>query len=184
MFAMVITLVGYRGTGKSTVGPALADRLGWAFVDADPEIERRAGRTIRDIFDREGEPHFRKLEAETLAEFLGRDRLVLAPGGGAVLSDQTRERMRAAGPVVWLTAPVDLLLERLQRDPTTGERRPSLTGLPPRQEIEELLARREPLYADAATIRIDTAGRDVKSLVDEICARLSLGGEHAAETGR
>jgi len=181
---MVITLIGYRGAGKSTIGPALAARLSWDFVDADPEIERRAGRTIREIFASGGEAAFRTLEAESLAEFLARDRLVLAPGGGAVLNAQTRERMRTAGPVVWLTAPIDLILERMQNDPTTGQRRPSLTGLPPRKEIEQLLAQREPLYADAATIRLDTAGRDVNSLVDEICRRLSLGEISSAEAGR
>ncbi len=93
---MVITLIGYRGTGKSTVGPQLAARLGWDFLDADPEIEKRAGKTIRQIFADSGEAEFRRLEVELLAEKLASERLVLAPGGGAILNESTRQRMRAA----------------------------------------------------------------------------------------
>jgi len=176
---MVITLIGYRGTGKSTVGPQLAARLGWAFLDADPEIERRAGKSIRQIFADSGEPEFRRLEAEFLAEQLGGDRLVLAPGGGAVMNEATRERMLSAGPVVWLTAPTDVIVKRMAGDETSVERRPALTGLPPRDEIEQLLAKRTPLYAQAATITVETSGKSVGQIVDEILSVLPGAAEGA-----
>jgi shikimate kinase len=169
---MAITLIGYRGTGKSTIGPRLADRLGWEFVDVDPQIERRAGRTIRDIFTTDGEDAFRNLEATVLSDLLARDRLVVAPGGGAVLRSENRDKMKTSGPVVLLTAPVDVILSRIQADATSHDRRPSLTRLPMREEIEQLLRQREPLYAEVATFGIDTTGRDVDSLVDEILIRL------------
>jgi shikimate kinase len=88
--------------------------------------------------------------------------------------------------VIWLKAPVDVILDRLQADPTTGERRPSLTGLPPREEIEQLLAQREPLYAATATFQIETAGRTVDSLLEELCCRLKgpPSADDAPEGGR
>ena len=101
---MILTLIGTRGTGKSTVAPLLAERLGWDWIDADVELERRAGRSIREIFASDGEPVFRALERQNLLELLQRDRLVLAAGGGAILNADTRRDFRAAGPVVWLQA--------------------------------------------------------------------------------
>ncbi|HVJ85163.1 MAG TPA: shikimate kinase [Caulifigura sp.] len=181
---MVITLIGYRGTGKSTVGPQLAERLAFDFLDADPEIERRAGKSIRQIFVDSGEPEFRRLEAEFLAEQLQRARLVLAPGGGAILNETTRERMRLAGSVVWLTAPTDVIVQRMAEDATSVERRPSLTGLPPREEIEQLLAKRTPLYAQAASITVETSGKRVDAIVDEIISALPPGVATRAGGGR
>jgi shikimate kinase len=185
---MVITLIGYRGTGKSTVGPLLAGRLGCDFIDADPEIERRAGKSIRQIFTDSGEPEFRRLEADYLAEQLQRDRLVLAPGGGAILNETTRQRMQSAGPVVWLTAPTEVIIQRMAGDETSPERRPALTSLPPREEIEELLAKRTPLYAQAASITVETSGKRVDQIVDEILKALgpewTLASTRAPEAGR
>jgi shikimate kinase len=181
---MVITLIGYRGTGKSTVGPRLAARLGFSFLDADPEIERRAGKSIRQIFADSGEAEFRRLEADFLREQLGRERLVLAPGGGAVLNDAVRERMTAAGPVVWLTAPAEVIVQRMAEDATSTERRPALTALGPREEIEQLLASRTPIYAQAASIVIETSGKRVDTIVDEILSALAESTSGAAEGGR
>jgi shikimate kinase len=181
---MVITLIGYRGTGKSTIGPRLAARLGWSFVDADPEIERKTGKTIRQIFESEGESVFRDIEAETLAELLATDKLVLAPGGGAVMNESTRARMRAAGPVVWLTAPVEIILDRMRLDATSHGRRPALTMLAPREEIERLLEHREPFYAETASVRVETADRGVDVIVDEILTLLPEAAERATEADR
>lgn len=147
---MVITLIGYRGSGKSTVAAPLADRLGWGWVDADVEIERRAGRSIREIFAEEGEPVFRQMEVDVIADCLQRENLVIAAGGGAILNPQTRNRMRTAGLVVWLKASIDTLTERILADPTTADRRPNLTSGGGRDEIENLLAEREPLYVECA----------------------------------
>src|SRR6202044_765873 len=145
---MVVTLIGYRGTGKTSIAPPLARLLGFAALDADTELERRAGRTIREIFAAVGEPDFRAEESALLAELLGSDRLVLAAGGGAVLDPETRGRMRAAGPVVWLRAPIETIEGQTAADPTTSERRPNLTTNGGRLEIETLLAIREPLYRE------------------------------------
>ncbi|MEZ5942225.1 MAG: shikimate kinase [Planctomycetaceae bacterium] len=169
---MVISLIGYRGSGKSTVGQQLAARLNWEFVDADIEIERHAGKSIASIFAGSGEPEFRRIESELIAQFLQQDQLVLATGGGAILDANTRSAMQLAGPVVWLQADSAALFARIQSDETTGQRRPSLTDSNPRAEIDELLARRTPLYREAATLTVVTDDRTVTALVDEIVAAL------------
>ena len=99
---MTLTLIGYRATGKTTIARILAERLGWDWIDADVEIERRAGKSIAAMFADEGEPAFRALEAQVIAELCGRPGLVLAAGGGAVLHGPSRAAMRAGGKVVWL----------------------------------------------------------------------------------
>ena len=96
---MNVTLIGYRATGKTTLAKLLAGRLGWDWIDADSEIERRAGKTIAMIFSEDGEPAFRDLEAEVVADLCGRDRLVLAVGGGAPLREASRRAMRRRGRV-------------------------------------------------------------------------------------
>lgn len=175
---MLVTLVGYRGSGKSTVAAPLAARLGCDWIDADAVVEREAGRTIREIFADEGEPGFRARERRAMVELLKRDRLVLAAGGGAVLDPQTRRDVRAAGPVVWLQAPVETLAARIAGDPATAARRPRLlTGDRPAgvaDEIARLLSLREPLYRESATLIVDTEGRTVAEIVDEICRGLAL----------
>lgn len=178
---MTITLVGYRGTGKSSVARLLAERLGLAAVDADAEIERLAGCTIREIFARHGEPEFRTRERTVMAELLHREGLVIAAGGGAVLNPHTRRDMRAAGPVVWLQASSQTIAARLDADPSTRDRRPPLTDSDPSSEIATLLAVREPLYRAVATISIDTDDRSPSEIVDDIIAQL---GPSAAEGPR
>ena len=153
---MIITLIGYRGTGKTSVARPLAERLGWQAIDADVDLEARAGRTIREIFDTDGEGEFRRLERDTLVDLLSRDRLVIAAGGGAVLNPDTRADFKEAGPVVWLTASADTIEKRLFGDQTTTERRPNLTSQGGRAEIEALLSQREPLYRECALIEVAT----------------------------
>lgn len=163
-------LIGYRGTGKSTVGRLLAQRLGWDFVDADQLLEQRFG-SIRTIFSEEGEGGFRAKESTILEELCRRERHVIAPGGGVVLRPSNRERLKAAGPVVWLTADAQTIWNRLQADESTAERRPNLTvgGL---TEIVDLLKAREPYYAACADLTLDTTGRSPDELADAIVAWL------------
>ena len=175
----VITLIGYRGSGKSSVAAPLADRLNWNWIDADAELERRAARSIRDIFQTDGEAHFRKLERDVLVDLVDQDRLVIAAGGGAVLNEQTRADFRRNGPVVWLKADVTVLEDRINRDPTTGERRPALTDSGGSRQIREHLANREPLYAKAATLTVDTDGKSIDDIVSEIVQQL---GDRTQET--
>jgi shikimate kinase len=172
---MVVTLIGYRGTGKTSVAGPLAARLGFQAVDADTAIERRAGRTIRQIFAQDGEPAFRALEREVMAELLGSQRLVIAAGGGAVLDAGTRSRIAGAGPAVWLRATIDTIERQIAADATTHDRRPDLTVAGGRREIEEMLALREPLYRDCATITIDIDGRTIEQIVDAILVALPSG---------
>jgi len=165
---MVITLIGYRGSGKSSVGAALAARLGWSCVDADAVLEERAGRTIREIFASDGEPFFRALECDVLADLLAGDKQVIAAGGGAILNAESRRRMREAGPVVWLKASPELLARRIAGDPTTTERRPNLTSLGTLAEVAEVLEKREPLYRETASLVIETDSLDIAQIVDRI----------------
>ncbi|MCC6419541.1 MAG: shikimate kinase [Gemmataceae bacterium] len=163
----VIFLVGYRGTGKSTVARLLAERLGWDWVDADAVLEERYGQTIRQIFAAEGETGFRDKEDAVLEDLSRGQRRVIATGGGVILRETNRQRLRAAGRVVWLVADARTIWERLQRDPTTGERRPALTvgGL---AEVEQLLQVREPLYRACADLVVDTVGRSPAEVVAAI----------------
>jgi shikimate kinase len=174
---MVVTLIGYRGTGKTTIARPLADRLGFDAIDSDCEIERRAARSIRQIFSEQGEPAFRALERTVMEELLSRDRLVIAAGGGAILDPTIAARMRAAGPVVWLTASVEAIERRMTGDPSTQERRPDLTPIGGRGEIEEVLARRVPLYRACATVQVDTEGRTIDEVVERILAGIAPGSQ-------
>ncbi len=169
-----IVLIGYRATGKTSLARLLAERLGWQWIDADVEIERRAGKTIARIFAEEGEPAFRDLEAAVMLELLGRDRLVIASGGGAPMRPETRQAMQRTGRVVWLKASPETIHERMNTDPTTGARRPPLTAQGGLEEIRLLLAKREPIYRQTATIEVDTEGKDLTCLADEILQRLGL----------
>jgi shikimate kinase len=167
-----ILLIGYRGSGKSTVGPLLARRLGYTCIDADAELQRRAGRTIKEIFEHHGEPAFRELEAQLLEDFAGGDRQVIALGGGVVLRTENRDALRSAGFVVWLTADVDTLLTRIQSDATTATARPKLTAAGGRDEIVRLLAQREPLYRACAELVLDTTHATPAEIVEAIVERL------------
>ena len=130
------------------------------------------GCTIAEIFQQDGEPGFRALEAGVLLDLLSRDRLVIAAGGGAILNPHTREAIRAAGPAIWLTASLNSIYSRLHGDSTTATRRPSLTGADPRTEIETVLNARTPLYTETASLVVDTENRSPESILDEILLAL------------
>jgi shikimate kinase len=169
----VIFLIGPRGSGKTTVARLLAGRLGWPALDADDEVERRAGCSIRALFAAEGEAGFRAREAEVLAELAGRAGTVVATGGGAVLREANRELLRR-GWAVWLCADVDTLWGRLRADGTTGERRPTLT-VGGREEVAEVLRAREPLYRACAHHAVATAGRSPEDIVADILVAFQRG---------
>ncbi|MHC4179138.1 MAG: shikimate kinase [Planctomycetota bacterium] len=171
---MLLILIGYRATGKTTLARLLAGRLGWDWIDADVEIERRVGKSIARIFAEEGEPAFRDIEAEVIAGLCRRDRLVLAAGGGAPMRQESRRAMRDSGKVVWLVARPETILTRMSDDATTPGRRPNLTDRGPLEEITHLLARREPIYRESAHMVVDTEGKTPERLVAEILERLEL----------
>jgi shikimate kinase len=164
----MLSLIGYRATGKTTLAKMLADALGWQWLDADGEIERAAGKSIARIFAENGEPVFRDLEAKIIADLCRCERLVLATGGGAPLREENRRALRAAGQVIWLRATPETIHSRMSGDATTADRRPSLTNHAPLDEITQLLIRREPIYRETADFVVDTEGRSPTELADEI----------------
>ena len=165
---MLLTLIGYRATGKTTLARLLAERLGWDWIDADVEIERRAGKIIARIFAEQGEPVFRDIEAQVIADLCRRDRLVLAAGGGAPLRPESRQAMRDGGKVVWLTARPETVLTRMSGDATTVARRPNLTDKDPLEEIIHLLEIRTPIYQESAHLVVDNEGKTPAELAAEI----------------
>jgi len=162
-----ITLIGYRGTGKSTVAALLGEILGCGWCDADLVLEEKLGRSIGSLVRERGEPVFRDEEAVVLADLLERFSGVLSTGGGAVLRAGNRKAITGLGrPVVWLTAPAEVIRRRLAADPTTAERRPALAvpvaGGPaalgdPLVEVATALVEREPLYRECADFKVDTS---------------------------
>jgi shikimate kinase len=152
---MNLYLIGYRGSGKTTVAAELARLLGWKWLDADDEIERRAGKTIKEIFASSGEQSFRDLEAAVVADLAKRTRHVVALGGGAVLREESRLAIQASGKVVWLQASPEVLFQRITADASTAERRPNLTVDGGLAEVERLLAIRSPIYAACADLTVD-----------------------------
>ncbi len=164
-----LVLIGCRGTGKSTVGRILADRLGRPFRDSDREIEARAGRSIGTIFAESGEPAFRDWEERTLAELSAESPgAILATGGGAVLREANRRRIHAFGFVAWLTADPDELARRLKADRAGLAGRPALTPAGTLDEIVQVLADRAPLYARLADAIIPTDGKDPRAVAETI----------------
>ena len=164
-----LALIGYRGTGKSTVGRILANRLNRTFRDCDPEIEARAGRPIRAIFAESGELAFRDWEERTLAELTsGNPAIVLATGGGAVLREINRHRLRAFGFVVWLTAQPSELARRLRADPRGLAERPALTPVGTLEEIVQVLEARAPLYLELADAVVETGEKSPDEVADAI----------------
>ena len=151
-----IVLIGYRGAGKTAVGRALADRLGWPLVDTDALVETRAGRSIADIFADAGEDDFRTLEAAVVAGLRDQPPAVVSAGGGVVLRRANVAHLRSIGTVVWLRAPADVLWRRISGDAATRRTRPDLTPTGGLAEIERLLAARTSLYRSAADHEVDT----------------------------
>lgn len=151
-----LTLIGYRGTGKSTVARLVAGRLGCGWSDADVLFEQEMGTSITDYFRDHGEESFRTIEAEILRRLLEGHVDVVATGGGVVLRESNRRLLREFGrPVFWLDASPAVIQERLAADPATTAARPALSAAGVLEEVTAVLAAREPLYAASADVRID-----------------------------
>ncbi|MGH8654336.1 MAG: shikimate kinase AroK [Gammaproteobacteria bacterium] len=159
-----IFLIGPMGSGKSTVGRALARRLDKAFFDSDQVIEERTGVRVSVIFEIEGEQGFRRREKTVIDDLTLRKDIVLATGGGSILDAENRGHLLSRGFVVYLKAPVEQLFERSNRD----RNRPLLQTEHPRETLEALVRERDPLYRSTADLIISTDDRTVKQVVDEI----------------
>ena len=178
---MNVLLIGYRGCGKSTVGRLLAERLDFGFVDTDDEIERRAGISIREIFEAQGESGFRDLESAVIEDtcLSASDtrqkkrqqktvRKVISLGGGAPLRESNREQIASAGVVIWLEGSAESLFDRISGDATSDERRPQLSDRGGFDEVAEILKQRTPIYSDLADFAVQTDSKSPELILEEI----------------
>ena len=161
-------LIGPMGAGKSAVGRQIAKALHLSFLDSDDEIESRTGVDIPFIFEKEGEEGFRKREAKVIDDLSALENIVLATGGGAVTDPQSRSRLGARGFVVYLYTTVDQQVARTVK----GRERPMLADGDSRKILEDLMAVRDPLYREIADLTVETDGRRVKAVANEIIERL------------
>ena len=167
---MNIVLIGYRGTGKSTIGRKLAGQSGRKLVSTDNEIIRRAGRSIPDIVAAHGWEYFRDLESQVCQDFASGDNLIIDTGGGAVLRGDNVDALRRTGRLFWLTASVETIKVRIGGD----TQRPSLTGGKSFvDEIDEVLRERTPKYQAAADQTIPTDGRSIDELATMILGHMA-----------
>ena len=166
-----IFLVGPMGAGKSTIGRHIADQLHLEFVDSDQEIERRTGADIAWVFDLEGEEGFRLREESVIGDLTEMQGIVLATGGGSVMSKEVRNKLSARGIVVYLETPIEKQVARTQRD----KRRPLLqTEEAPRNVLERLAAEREPLYKEVADFVVRTDEQSAKVVANQIIEKLDF----------
>lgn len=165
---MNLILVGYRGSGKSTVGALVAKRLGRQFLDLDTLIMERAGQTIAQIFETEGEAGFRKREHEALTLIRRLKDHVIALGGGTLMDPENGTLAKRSGRIVWLRAPAVVLWSRIKADSKTKETRPNLTQSDDLLETEQLLAEREPAYARFSRHVIDTTSETPEVIAEAI----------------
>lgn len=168
-----LILIGFMGTGKTTIGKRVAKSLGFKFVDTDQLIVRKAGKSIPKIFEEDGEEAFRNLETEVLRECGGKSRQVISTGGGIVVRPENIAILKESGYVIWLKAGTDAIFERVSRN----RNRPLLKTANPRQTIDELLKLRENLYDSAGhfSIRTDDLTMEETSFGVTECAKLALG---------
>ncbi len=163
-----VCLLGLMGSGKSTLGPPLAERLGYTFVDLDREISKDMGRSVREIFEELGEEKFREAERRLLRHFCQRERQVIACGGGVVVTPDNLECLRRQ-----VTVYLEAFPETLARRVGSGESRPLLKGaVSVAQRLGTILKEREPLYKQCAEIILTTEGKDPEALLAELLTQL------------
>ncbi len=164
-----VALIGFMGVGKTVVGKALAKKLNWEFIELDSLIEQRVGKSIREIFQQDGEMVFRELEIEVTKEVSQRQNAVTACGGGIVLNQINIDRLRQKSRIVYLTASSAVILQRILGD---GGERPLLKVANPAPTIQELLRFRRPFYERAADMKINTSKLSVDAVAEQIIERL------------
>jgi shikimate kinase len=170
---MNLFLIGYRCSGKTTVGKSVADALDWAFVDADAVLVGASGKSIKDIIDTEGWDSFRRMERSTFKQICTNDRQVVATGGGVVLDAANVEAMKTSGRTVWLVATAATIRKRMHSDQNTEAFRPALTRKGTLAEIEDLLAQRSPYYERTSDFIIHTDGLPVAEIAHRILHKVN-----------
>ena len=164
-----IVLIGPMGSGKTTVGRRLSKELGIDFYDSDHEITDKTGVSIDHIFDVEGEEGFRKRESDVLKDLCSQDNIIIATGGGAVISEENRIEISKTGSVIYLLSSVDQILRRTSKSKT----RPLLENSKnKRKTISDIINARDPLYREIATITVDTNGKKLNEVINEILVQL------------
>lgn len=170
---MNLFLIGYRCSGKTTVGKSVAEALDWAFIDVDAALVGASGKSIKDLIDTEGWYSFRRMERSTLKQICANDRQVVATGGGVVLDAANVEAMKTSGRVVWLVATAATIRKRMRSDKNTEAFRPALTQKGTLAEIEDLLAERSPHYGSASDFSVQTDEVPVDDIVNRILDHLN-----------
>ena len=178
---MNIVLIGYRCSGKTTAGKALARQLRRGFLDTDAMIERRAGCSIEEMVSIEGWDHFRRIEKGVIREISSIDCMVIATGGGAVVDEENVKNLKKNGWLVWLDGTLEVLRKRMVQEESSGRGRPSLTGLDPLEEIRRVLMFRIPFYEKAKDYVVDTSVLSTQgvtaSIVESLPERLRENGD-------
>lgn len=180
---MNIYLIGYRCTGKSTVGRSLATQLAWPFIDADEELVKKYNQTISDIVAGEGWASFREKEKTILKSLSRLDHHIIATGGGVVMDADNVRMMRNSGMVIWLQAAVATIEKRMAGDAKTADQRPALTGVALKQEIEKTLEERQALYQQAMDTTVQTDALTIEEICRIIIARMDAPSSRHAPAG-
>ena len=171
---MNIFLIGYRCTGKTSVGKSLAETLGWSFVDADSRLVEEYGMTIKEMVAAQGWDAFREKERTILKGICALDRQVIATGGGVILNNNNVTDMKNSGIVVWLRATPETIKKRIVQDEKTEDQRPSLTAKGLIEEIEETLLNRNPLYENAMNFFVDTDSLSIDEICDIVVKKMNI----------
>jgi shikimate kinase len=163
-----IILIGYRGSGKTSVGKRLSAELGRPFFDTDALVEKQARMSIDVIVSRMGWSHFRELEKQVIESVTGKSNRIIATGGGAVMDPTNVGYLKRNGWIFWLKAEAQILRQRIEKDQGAGTVRPSLTGQDPLKEIQAVLVQRHPVYQQVCDFMIDTEGYSVRDVAMRI----------------
>ncbi len=166
---MNVILMGYRCTGKTSVGRLLAVKLKMPFYDTDELIKASSGKSVSEMVEEGGWHFFRREEKRVVSELSEKDGSIIALGGGAVLDDENVHHLKPRGFFIWLAADAGIILERMIADGKSHEQRPSLSGKDLKEETDSLLATREPFYRRIADRIVDTSGRSVEGIAEELC---------------
>ena len=165
---MNLYLIGYRGSGKTTVAPLIAKQLRWTVFDSDERVESESGISIAEIFAQFGEPEFRQRETAAIKESCKRDKLVVSLGGGAPISPENQKLISDSGKTVYLSGSLDVLWSRIAGDEKSDDQRPALTDLDGKAEVEHVLAQRAPIYEACADYTIDVDELSPQEIADAI----------------
>jgi shikimate kinase len=171
---MKIVLIGYRCTGKTSVGKRLAERLGTPFYDTDELIQSKTGKTIREMVDSEGWDAFRARERTIIQQLPSSADAVIAAGGGTVMDPENRKALKHKGRCVWLMADVKTIVKRMQSDRASVAQRPPLSTDGLEQETAVILETRWPIYQGMADCTLDTSGKGIDAIAGEILSALGL----------